>query len=356
MNVKYIEGTTKTLTSRGLSEVGNCLLPPNSVCVSCIGSDLGKVVMTTQETVTNQQINSIIPTDGVDADFVYYAMLILGKELNYISKTSTAVPIVNKSSFSRYSIKLPDYNEQRRISSVLSTLDAKIANNTKINHHLEQMAQAIYAERFGNEEPDGVLGDYCTIKSGFAFKSSWWQDRGVKVIKIKNITNMGLDLNDCSFVSDDKIMLAKEFIAYTGDLLIAMTGATIGKFAIIPQSEELLFVNQRVGKFFFKDVSVLERLPFLWCTLKQDSVFYEIINRGQGSAQPNISPTDIMSIPIFIPSVDELAGFNKSLQSSFETITANAAESEKLALLRDSLLPRLMSGELSVADLTDAKL
>jgi len=136
-----------------------------------------------------------------------------------------------------------------------------------------------------------------------------------------------------------------------GDLLIAMTGATIGKFAIVPQSEETLLVNQRVGKFFFKDVPVLERLPFLWCVLKQDSVFNEIINRGQGSAQPNISPTDIMTIPVFIPSDSEVTDFNETLQSSFEIITTNYAENEKLALLRDTLLPRLMSGELSVADI-----
>ena len=209
------------------------------------------------------------------------------------------------------------------------------------------MAQTVWVERFGEREPNGVLGDYCTVKSGFAFKSSWWQEKGVKVIKIKNINSTGLDLNDCSFVSDKKIAVAQEFIARTGDLLIAMTGATIGKFTMIPQIDEVLLVNQRVGKFFFKEAPVFERLPFLWCTLKQENVFNEVINRGQGSAQPNISPTDIMTIPIFVPSSDELADFNQAMQSSFESITANHAENAHLAALRDTLLPRLMSGELS---------
>ena len=136
MSVKYVEYTTKRLTELGLTEVKNCLLPPRSICVSCIGSDLGKVVMTTGKTVTNQQINSIIPFDGLDADFIYYAMLILGKQLNYISKTSTAVPIVNKTSFSNYDIRLPNLEEQQRISSVLTALDARIELNKKINHHL----------------------------------------------------------------------------------------------------------------------------------------------------------------------------------------------------------------------------
>ena len=108
MSVKYVRSTNKTLTEKGLNEVRNCLLPPNAVCVSCIGSDLGKVVMTSKPTVTNQQINSIIvDNDCFDSDFIYYSMGILGKELNYISKTSTAVPIVNKSTFSSYVILCP---------------------------------------------------------------------------------------------------------------------------------------------------------------------------------------------------------------------------------------------------------
>ena len=73
--------TNKALTEQGLNEVKNCLLPPQSVCVSCIGSDLGKVVMTVEPTVTNQQFNSIIPNKDFNADFVYYLMVQVGKEL-----------------------------------------------------------------------------------------------------------------------------------------------------------------------------------------------------------------------------------------------------------------------------------
>ena len=137
MEIKYVTKTGKTITDIGLSEVKNCLLPANSVCVSCIGSDLGKVVITTQPTVTNQQINSIIvDTTRFDVSFVYYAMCILGKRLNFISKTSTAVPIVNKTSFSNYEIDCPDLETQRMIAKTLSSVDAKIENNTRINDNL----------------------------------------------------------------------------------------------------------------------------------------------------------------------------------------------------------------------------
>jgi type I restriction enzyme S subunit len=136
MDAKMSTVTAKTLTIRGLSEVKNCLLPPNSICVSCIGSDLGKVIMTSAPTVTNQQINSIVPNSDYDADFIYYAMCLLGKKLNYISKTSTAVPIVNKNSFSSYKLDVPSFSEQRKIGRTLSAIDARITINKKINHHL----------------------------------------------------------------------------------------------------------------------------------------------------------------------------------------------------------------------------
>ena len=137
MSIKYVRSTNKHITTQGLAEVKNCLLPANSVCVSCIGSDLGKVVVTTADTVTNQQINSIIvDKTNFDVDYVYYAMLILGKRLNYISKTSTAVPIVNKSAFSSYEIDCPELDEQKRIAAVLRSIDAMIENNTQINDNL----------------------------------------------------------------------------------------------------------------------------------------------------------------------------------------------------------------------------
>jgi len=226
------------------------------------------------------------------------------------------------------------------------------------------MAQAVFKSWFVDFEPwggvmpedwrEGTLGNYCTVKSGFAFKSSWWQGQGVKVIKIKNIINSGFDFSDCSFVSNDKVSYAKEFVVNAGDLLIAMTGATIGKFAIVPQHAGTLLVNQRVGKFFL-GANPLNKLPFLWCLLKQDEVFNEIVNRGQGSAQPNISPTDIMTISVIIPSDKILADFNGNLRACFETMTTNAIENQYLATLRDTLLPRLMSGELSVSNLCGVK-
>lgn len=128
-----------------------------------------------------------------------------------------------------------------------------------------------------------------------------------------------------------------------------MTGATIGKFSMVPYSSETLLVNQRVGKFFLGKKPV-KKLPFIYCTLKQPDVYYEIVNRGQGSAQPNISASDIMSIPCVIPDEEMIKTFNDTVCPLFDLIISNQTENHQLSILRDTLLPKLMSEKLDVSD------
>ena len=245
-------------------------------------------------------------------------------------------------------VELPTLDEQRKIGSVLKILDDKIAVNNEINENLLNQALTLYATQFSSLELNGCIGDYCSVKSGFAFKSSWWTNCGVRVIKIGSINQDNLNLLECSYVDEDKADKAKDFVVKAGDLLIAMTGATIGKFAMVPYSSEVLLVNQRVGKFFLGNNPV-EKLPFIYCTLKQPEVYGEVVNRGQGSAQPNISASDIMSIPCVIPSQDAINDFNDTSQPLFDLIISNQQENQQLSELRNVLLPKLMSGELDVS-------
>lgn len=247
-------------------------------------------------------------------------------------------------------IEIPPLSEQKKIGRLLKLIDDKIELNNKINNNLLEQALTLYETQFAKLDKNGCIGDYCSIKSGFAFKSSWWTENGVKVIKIGSINQDNLNLAECSYVGVDKIDKAKDFNVGAGDLLIAMTGATIGKFAMVPYCTETLLVNQRVGKFFLGDKPV-ERLPFIYCTLKQPDVYYEIVNRGQGSAQPNISAADIMSIPCVIPTADVINTFNDTVQPLFDLIISNQQENQHLSELRDILLPKLMSGELDVSDI-----
>lgn len=253
-----------------------------------------------------------------------------------------------------------------RLVSILSALDSKIENNNKINANLEAQAEALFKSWFVDFTPFkdqpfvdselgpipqgwkvGKLGDYCEVKSGYAFKSSWWTNKGYKIIKIKNISENGdINLNDCSCVLPENCDKAKNFIANTGDIVIAMTGATIGKFNIIPKIDEKYYINQRVGKFFLGEKPI-EKVPYIYCFLKQENISTQIIQKGQGSAQPNISGADIESIPMLTP-MSIILKYNKMCQPLFEKILSNRLEAKKLSALRDTLLPKLMSGEIKL--------
>jgi len=311
---------------------------------------LGRILC--DEAYINQRVLSFSPQNSIDKKFLYY-VLSQNKFNKYIlnyTDSDTAQPNISANTIGKYKFYLPELKTQRKIARVLGAIDDKIELNNSINKNLEQQAMAIFKEKVINTcnyEKNGCIGDYVTVKSGFAFKGTWWQDSGIKVIKIKTIDNDTINFKDCSYVSEDKVQYAEDFTVQGGDILIAMTGATIGKFAVIPRVKETLLVNQRVGKFFLGN-NPIEKLPFLYCTLKEQDIISEIINRGQGSAQPNISGTDIMTTPCYIPQNNTINEFNSVCKPMFEKIINNKYENERLTQLRDTLLPKLMNGEIDV--------
>lgn len=334
------------------------------------GATIGKLgrYTSTNDAYLNQRVLKFEPKDNIDSNFLYYILSSwqFGKYvINHIDSES-AQPNISAGTIGQFRFMAPSLAEQKEIGSLLSELDSKIINNRLICDNLEKQAQTLFKHWFIDFAPFkdgkfveselgmipegwrvGTLGNYCKVKSGYAFKSSWWTDRGCKIIKIKNITENGqLDLSDCSYVSPENCAKASAFKAQTGDLIIAMTGATIGKFNIIPKLDVTCYINQRVGKFFLGE-RPLERLPFIYSLLKSSCIINQIINRGIGSAQPNISGGDIESIQIAY-NEKVINSFNAILKELFETFIYKQAESSRLSTLRDTLLPKLMSGQIKV--------
>ena len=299
--------------------------------------------------------------DCADKMYGYYALL--SSNLKKVAFGS-AQPFVSYNSLNRIVIYLPSIEKQKKIANILSTYDELIENNNKRIKLLEQMAENLYREwfvrfrfpgyenaKFENGLPEGwkikKIGDIAQIKSGYAFKSEWWADEGVPVIKIKDIQNNTIDFSDLSRVSKEHALLAKQFFVTEGDLLIAMTGATIGKLALVPFSSERLVVNQRVGKFFLGDNPVATA-PFLYCTLQQNWIQEMIIMiAGSNAAQPNISPFDIEKIKV-VYSEKIVDVFNERASKFIKQILLLQKRNQNLAKQRDLLLPRLMSGKLEV--------
>ena len=142
--------TERYISKKGLNTVKNCYLPENAICISCIGSDMGKAVITVKPSVTNQQINSIIvDEDSFDYLYVYYLMRTLEEEIRSLGKNATAVPILNKTKFSNIEISVfEDIKTQRAVSSILSAYDNLIENNQKQIKLLEEAVQRLYKEWF----------------------------------------------------------------------------------------------------------------------------------------------------------------------------------------------------------------
>lgn len=335
---------------------------------SRVGRNRAQIKLSDLPLLLAQRVACIRHNSQTLQKFLYY-QIFSNRFENYIKSvhTGTSIPHVSLKQIGDFSFQVPDIFTQQRITSILSVLDDKIELNCRINENLEQQAQALFKSWFVDFEPFkggkfvnsefgkipegwkvGTIGDYSKIRSGFAFKSSWWTDKGVKIVKIKNISSSGnLDMSDCSYVSKENTLKAKEFSLKPGDLLIAMTGATIGKFCIVPILKEEMYVNQRVGKFFLGEKPIL-KAPFIYGLLKSENIISQIINKGQGSAQPNISANDIETTSIILPPEDIISKYNELVSPYFSLLIKNLNECDYLAQLRDILLPKLMSGELQI--------
>lgn len=341
----------------------------NTIVVGRVGAYCGNVYYCSKKCWVSDNAIAVFANDLVDIKYLFYLMSSLDLHHQHIGG---AQPLMTQDIIGGFKVFIPSLNIQEKIASFLSSLDDKIELNRRINENLEQQAQALFKSWFVDFEPFkdgkfvdselgmipegwrvGTIGDYCKIRSGFAFKSSWWTEKGVKIVKIKNISSSGiLNMDDCSYVSKENVSKAKEFSLKPGDILIAMTGATIGKFCLVPALKEEMYVNQRVGKFFLGENPIM-KIPFIHGLLKCENIISQIINKGQGSAQPNISGNDIETIPIIYPPEDIISKYNELVSPYFSMIIENISACDFISQLRDTLLPRLMSGELAITDVDD---
>lgn len=363
---KNIVNTIRTLSEKGKLTLKNNLIPQNSICISCIGSDMGKVVKTTKDSFTNQQINSIICNDKFDPDFVYYALTFISPEIRNIGKQSTAVPIVNKTDFSLFQIFAPkDKVYQSKISNILSSLDDKIELNRQTNLTLENIVQTLFKEMcipknglLTDEWKSGKLKDYVSLKNGFAFKGKDFIDDGIAVLKIKNIKTGKVNLNKLSYVSREIADKSQKHRVYKNDILISMSGNRIdgtpetwvGKVGIFHKDGEYL-LNQRNAVVEVKSPEVVSKYFLLQYMCSEEIQYYFIANATSSGGQANISPDLINNTEILIPPFHILKKYEGLVGDIYENIFKNELEIETLSELRDRLLPKLMKGEIEINSL-----
>lgn len=332
------------------------------LCKLCIGSDLGKVVKTDRELVTNQQINTIVPHSNVDSDFVYYLMCIVGKELNYISKTSTAVPIINKSTFSDWNIVIPEkVEDQRRIATILSSLDRKIELNNKINADLEEMAQAIFKNWFVDFEPfkdgkfvDSELGmipegwkvgrltDVIKLMPGGTPKTSeplYWDNGTIPFFSPKDVNGVYCFATE-KHITEAGLNKCSSNL-YPKDTIFITCRGTVGKVCLVACD---MAMNQ--SNYAIKAIDGYSQY-YIFFLVK--SVVERLIKKSNGAVFSAITSKDFDE-EILIPSQKAVEDFTNVIDGFFRRIFTIGTETSRLSLLRDTLLPRLMSGELEVPE------
>lgn len=374
MNLKKVSKTKRTLTKKGVNSVKNCLLPPNSICVSCIGSDLGKVIITTKNTVTNQQINSIIPNQNYDNNYIYYMMCILGKKLNYLSKTSTAVPIINKRNFSSYEIYVPELIQQRKIAKILNCIDDKIDLNNKINKNLQSISKLLFKHWFVDFEFPNEEGKPYKSSGGEMIDSELGEiPKGWEVKTLKNIAkniitgktpstkineNYG---NKYPFITipdmhnNMYIIKTERYLSEIGHItqqkklipsnsIIVSCIATIGLVSITTEASH---TNQQINSIILKNEN---ELFYYYEALK--NIKYKLMGIGStGSTTLNVNKSEFEKLKFICPHNLILDKYGKILKPLFQKIKENIRENQFLESLRDTLLPKLMNGEIDVSNI-----
>lgn len=373
-NDVIIDSSTQYVSSDFLSIDEKYHIKKGDVLISLTGSHInqpnsmvGRSCRNFSDTefLLNQRAGKVIPNENADKNYLYYLLNTESFKYSICNRAYGAANQANVSPSDIENIKwnFPPLPTQQKIASILSAYDNLIQNYKKQIEALQTAASELYKEwfvrfrfpgyqtaRFENGIPEGWkvarVGDYVKIKSGFAFKSEWWQDEGCPVVKIKDIDNGEIVITDLDFVSEEHTKKAKSFLLNEGDLVIAMTGATIGKIGLAPKIKNL-YTNQRVGKFFLPE-NPFETMPFLYCLFSQNSTVETILClSGASSAQPNISPDQLESIKFFF-NEDIVFQFNKKSAPFFRKILKLREQITNLTQQRDLLLPRLMSGKLEV--------
>ena len=367
-----IDKTERTISERGAAKMRTCLLPANSVMTSCIAT-IGKCGITTRPSFTNQQINSVICDKDVEPRFLYYAFTQLSHALEAAGGGGSVYTNISKSRFSDIEVSLPGLAEQRAIAHILGTLDDKIELNRKINETLEQMAQALFKSWFVDfdsvrakaegRKPAGMTEELAAL-----FPDSFQNSELGKIPKGWRITSLG---NLLEFVKGKKpaktvnspgdglypVILIETFAAgssmyapsegtvqaVSDDILMVMDGASSGRVETGCKG----VVGSTIAKLIPKQTSPGKR--FLYYFLKH--IEPETREHLTGTSIPHADKGWIFQQNVCIPDgsgiLEKFEVFSNVLR---KRITLNITESRTLVAIRDTLLPKLLSGEIRVKD------
>jgi type I restriction enzyme S subunit len=299
---------------------------------------------------------------------------------------------ITRTSFDSIFAEIPNLPTQTAIAEILSSLDDKIELNNKINQELENLAQTLFKQWFldfefpdengnpykssGGEMVDSVLGeipkgwkvgtlnDLIDFSNGNAFKSNELLNENTgdcyHVFKMGHIKKGGgLNADGTkSYYEKSKAKKLDKYVLRVGDLLMCMTdmtvnGALLGHTALMNENDKYI-VNQRVGLLRPNNDLGID-FPYLYILTNSNDFIEDLRSRANSGVQVNLSTSEIKSSKVLLPPKFINIEFDNCVKAFFENIFNNTKENTELSLLRDTLLPKLISGELEVAEAMSQK-
>lgn len=324
---RFINRGERNITLEGLRSCSTQILPKNTVLFSS-RAPIGYVAIAANDLCTNQGFKSVIPNDKTDFMFLFY-LLKYNKDAIENMASGTTFKEVSGATMRKIVVRVPDLETQKRIAKVLSALDDKIELNNQINKNLEEQAQALYNSWFVDFEPFGRRRP-----------TSWY---------------MGI-LSDLANISTGKRPTIKSDIK-TSEFCIPIVGASsVMGYTSKSNYNDRILVTGRVGTH-----GVIQRFSTAcWAsdnTLVITSNYYEYVNQilgkidysslNRGSTQPLITQGDMNKEHVLIPDTETLNRFETIVGALMTSYDYNNNENMRLEEVRDSLLPKLMSGEIN---------
>ena len=370
---RYILDTEKTITQKGVDNSSTRFAKKYSVIMATAGQGFtrGQTSFLLIDSYINQSLISLeTKKNKLEPKFLFYNLNNRYRELRELSDANSSRGSITTKFLKQLPIKIPKSLEtQKKIAKMLSNYDDLIENNNKRIEILEKQAKLIYEEwfvkfKFPTKEKiefvDSELGkipkgwevgklkELYSLLPGYAYKSKDFKEEGnYGIIKIKNLDNQFVDIQNVNNLDIEK----SKFEIFSGNLLIAMTGAQIGKIGIMPESKKRFFLNQRVGKFI-PNKEYFTNNCFIYL-LSKSHKFQEYV-KGislSSSAQPNISGDQIEGFNLIIPEENILKEFDNKLNPLFNELINLQNKNQNLRKTRDLLLPKLISGQIDTKDL-----
>lgn len=358
---RYIECGERNITEEGLNSCSAQLLPAGSVLFSS-RAPIGYVAIAKNPIATNQGFKSLVPdTKKVDSLFMYY-LLKYNKNRIEAMGSGTTFKEVSGATMKNIEVNLPPLAEQKRIAAILGALDDKIELNRRINANLEEQAQALFKSWFVDFEPfrDGPFVDSELGKIPKGWKVNSIEDLASYIASGGTPRSLDSSYYDGDIRWFTTKELKDEFL-FDSEKHISQTALKNSAAKLFPENTVLMaiYASPTVGRLGILTaestcnqaavgIIAKEEIGYAYLYLLLLSERINLNNLASGAAQQNLNVGIVKRYRVLVPTIDILGTFNEIINPIFATIRNNTAQIYNLSALRDTLLPKLMSSELSV--------